>query len=284
MKYPEILSIRPEPVLSAYTDKDTMLYALSVGMGADPQTAEREFPFVYEKTLRTLPTFSALLAKGTDKILDGGAINISMILHGEQRLRVHKPLPPAARIRSSARCLNVIDKGAGKGALLFSECLIADADTGEPYCTTIMTLVCRADGGFGGPSEGGLALHEMPTGPHHKEVALRTRPDQALLYRLNGDRNPLHADPVAAKKAGFDKPILHGLCSYAFACRAVLMAYCDFDQTKIRSFDVRFSSPVYPGETIVTRLWKTGPVVSFECNVAERNVTVIKNGRCDLAE
>jgi acyl dehydratase len=283
MRFPEILSIPSEPVVSAYTDKDTILYALGLGMGADPFNTD-ELPFVYEKGLRAMPTMSAVLVAGAGKVLADGGINYTMIMHGEQRLRVHRPLPPEGRIVTRGRCLSVIDKGKDKGALLNTECTIADAKTGELYSTIIMTLFCRGDGGFGGPSEGALVPHEIPSRPHEKEVVLKTRPDQALLYRLNGDRNPLHVDPKIAAQAGFENPILHGLCTYGFACRAVLQAYCDFDSTRIKSFDARFSSPVYPGETIVTRLWKDGSTVSFECRTAERAATVIKNGRCDLVE
>jgi len=279
MRFPEILQIRPEPVISTYTDKDTILYALGVGMGAEPA----ELPFVYEKALRALPSMSAVLGRGFEKILVEGGIDFMMLLHGEQRLRVHKPLPPEGRILTSARCLSVIDKGAGKGALLNIECTISDAAKGDRYSTLITTLFCRGDGGFDGPAEGALMPHEIPTGPHDKEVPLKTRPDQAILYRLTGDRNPLHIDPAIAAQAGFEKPVLHGLCTYGFACRAVLQAYCDLDPARIKSFDVRFSSPVFPGETIVTRMWKRGSSVSFECGVAERSVTVIRNGCAELA-
>ena len=280
MRFPEILSIRPEPVVSSYSAKDTILYALGVGMGADPA----ELPFVYEKALRVLPSMSAVQGRGFEKILVEGGIDFTMLLHGEQRLRIHKLLPPAGRIVTSARCLSVIDKGAGKGALLNVECTIADAAKGDLYSTLITTLFCRGDGGFDGPTDGALMPHEVPASPHDREVLLKTRPDQAILYRLTGDRNPLHIDPAFAAQAGFEKPVLHGLCTYGFACRALLQAYCDLDPTRMKSLDVRFSSPVFPGETIVTRMWKRGPTVSFECAVAERPVTVIRNGRCELVE
>jgi acyl dehydratase len=122
----------------------------------------------------------------------------------------------------------------------------------------------------------------VPNRPHDSACALATRPDQALIYRLSGDRNPLHSDPNIAKMAGFPRPILHGLCSYGVACRAVLQTYADYDPARIKHFDVRFSAPVFPGETIETRMWKDGDVISFECVVLERGVTVIKNGRCVL--
>lgn len=282
MKYPDTLAIRSDAVLSRYDEKDTILYALGIGMAQDPLNFS-ELPFVYEKDLRVVPTMSAILSTGTGKIIEEGEVNFAMLLHGEQRLQVHRPLPPSASIRTSARCLSVIDKGVGRGALLNIECTIADGSCNDLYATMVSTLFCRGDGGFGGPTQGALIAHQVPTRAPDKQVALSTRPDQALLYRLSGDRNPLHCDLQIARLAGFERPILHGLCTYGFACRAALQAYCDYDTGRIRAFDVRFASPVYPGETIVTRMWKDGPVVSFECIVAERDVTVIRNGRCLLS-
>jgi acyl dehydratase len=283
VKYPEILSIRPEPVTVTYTDQDIMLYALGLGAGANPLDP-RDLSFVYEENLRPLPTMSVLLGRGSEKILRGGGINFVLLLHGEQRLRIHKPLTPGGRVVSTARCLEALDKGTDKGAVLFLETEIVDAATGDRHATVISTFFCRGDGGFGGPAEGSLVPHPIPSRPPDKELALATRLDQAALYRLTGDRNPLHIDPNFAKRAGFEKPILHGLCTYGIACRAVMEAYCDRDPARIKSFDTRMSSPVYPGETIVTRMWKEGAIVSFECGVAERPVTVIKNGRAEIAE
>ncbi len=279
MRYPEILSIRPEPALSSHTDKDTMLYALGIGMGLEPD----ELKFVYEDGLVAVPTMAVVMGAGSGSIFTDGGIDLGKTLHGEQRLRMHRPLPAVGTVLSSARILSIIDKGAAKGALLNVEATLADPASGEPYCTNIMTIFCRGDGGFGGSSAGGLPTHQLPTRPHDREVALKTRPDQAMLYRLTGDRNPLHVDPKFAKAAGFDHPIQHGLCTYGFACRAVMRAYCDMDPARLKALDVRFASPVFPGETIVTRMWRDGSVVSFECRVAERDVTVVTNGRAEVA-
>ena len=280
MYYPDILSIRSEPIVSSYTDKDTMLYALSIGMGSDP----RELPFVYEKALRAMPTMATQMARGVEAVILGGGIDYAMIVHGEQRLRIHKPLPATGSVASTARCLGVADKGPEKGAVVDIECALTDPETGELFASLVTSLFCRGDGGCGGPRERELVPHEVPSRPHDIEVRLPTRPDQALLFRLNGDRTALHADPEVARKVGFERPILHGLCTYGIACRALLHACCDYDPARIRSFDVRFASPVYPGETIVTRLWKDGPVVSFECEVAERSAIVLRGGRCEIAD
>lgn len=278
MKYPEILSIAPAPGEFSYDDHYTRLYALGVGAGAE----ERDLRFVYEKALQALPTMGVMMASAAGDFITHGGIDYRMIVHGEQRIAIHEPLPVKARMRSQARCLSVIDKGADKGALLNVECNVWDADTDVHHVTSTMTFFCRGDGGFGGPSDGDLVLPPVPDRPHDLECALPTLKQQAALYRLLGDVNPLHIDPEQARAVGFPGPILHGLCTYGIACRAVIRACCDDDPAKIAQFDVRFSSPVYPGETLVTRIWRDGSDLSFECTVAERDATVIRNGYCKL--
>ena len=278
MRYPEILSIRPEPAVFTYDDHYTMLYALGLGAGAEA----RDLPFVYEKDLRALPTMAVMMAQSSGDFLTKGDIDLRMIVHGEQRLTLHKPLAPAGRMVSTARCLGVVDKGKEKGALLTIECAIADAVSGERHATSTMTFFCRGDGGFGGPTTGDLPLHPVPEAPHDHEITLPTLPQQAALYRLLGDRNPLHIDPEMARAVGFPRPILHGLCTYGIACRAIMRACCDDDPAKIERFDVRFSSPVFPGEAVTTRIWRDGSNLAFECHVAERDTKVIRNGLCKL--
>jgi acyl dehydratase len=276
------LALRSEGQEFSYADRDTMLYALGVGMGANPLD-RNELPFVYENGLKVMPTQATVIAWGAGRTLETG-INFMMVVHGEQRLTVHKPLPDRATILADWRITDVVDKGAGKGAVLVAETIIRDKASGEKLVTLVSSTFARADGGFGGPAAGGPEPHPTPTRAPDAELALPTRPDQALIYRLSGDRNPLHSDPDFAKAAGFDRPILHGLCSYGITCRAVLQTYCNFDPTLIRGHDVRFSAPVFPGETIVTRMWKDTNIVSFEAGVKERpGVTVIKNGKTTLA-
>jgi acyl dehydratase len=282
IQYPEILSLSSDDFTARYTDRETMLYALGVGMGADPMN-EKELPFVYENGLKALPTMTTVIAWGAGAMTGRMGINYLMVVHGEQKLEMHKPLPSEGSIKAAVRVLGAYDKGKDKGAVIYSETVISDAVSGEKLATLVSSTFARGDGGFGGPSEGAPEPHPTPNRPHDSELAIATRPDQALIYRLSGDRNPLHSDPNVARMAGFPRPILHGLCSYGVTCRAVLQTYADYDPSRIKNFDVRFSSPVFPGETIVTRMWKDGNVVSFEASVAERNVTVIKNGRCVLA-
>ena len=280
MKYPDILSISPEPSEFAYDEDFTILYALGVGAGREPE----DLPFVYEKGLRTIPTMAVLMAQDAGAFIEQGAINYAGIVHGEQRLTLHRPLPVAGRMVSESRCLSVIDKGRDKGALVNIESTICDAQSGQLHATTMMTLFCRKDGGFGGPPDGGLPFHQIPERSHDLEVELPTLPQQAALYRLLGDKNPLHIDPDLARSVGFEMPILHGLCTYGIACRAILQACCGNDPAMIEQFDARFAAPVFPGDAITTRIWRDGRTLSFECLVVERGTTVIRNGLCMLRE
>lgn len=265
---------------TVYRDTDTLLYAISIGMGRDPLD-EKELPFVFEAgELKVVPTMAAVLGRGN--IVGGLDLDMTLVLHGEQRLTVHRPMPPKGVLISDSRIVEVLDKGPGKGALVYSETVVRLEGEDDPLLTLGGTIFARGDGGFGGPSGPTPEVHKIPDrAPDFRHVT-ETRADQALLYRLNGDRNPLHADPALAKRAGFPVPILHGLCSYAIACRAVLASVCDYDPTMIASFDVRFTSPVYPGETIATEIWVDGDVVSFRCLVEERGVVSINNGKCLL--
>jgi acyl dehydratase len=158
---------------------------------------------------------------------------------------------------------------------------LLDAD-GAPWLTITGSMFARGDGGFGGPSEGQPEPHAIPQRAPDMTVDISTRPDQALIYRMSGDRNPLHCDPAVAKMAGFPRPILHGMCTYGITCRAVLQTYAGYDATRFKSHQARFSSPVFPGETISVDLWKDADVISFEARAKERGVTVIKNGKTVL--
>lgn len=278
--YPEVLQLETRDQAFSYTERDTMLYALGVGMGADPLN-EKELPFVYENGLKALPTQATVIAWGAGPMGRVG-LNYLMVVHGEQSVELHRPLPTEASILADGKVAAVYDKGP-KGAVVVMETLIKDARDKSPIATLRSSIFARADGGFGGPSEGAPEPHKIPDRPADARVELSTRPDQALIYRLSGDRNPLHSDPSFARAAGFPRPILHGLCTYGLTCRAVVSAYCDFDPALVRSHAARFSAPVFPGETVIVDLWRDGDVVSFEARVKERDVVVIKGGRSLLA-
>lgn len=278
--YDHLMSLKSEGERFSYGDRETMLYALGVGMGRDPLAA-KELPYVYEKDLKTVPTMATVIAWGAGPLRDSG-INYLMVVHGEQKLTLHRPLPAAADIIADSRVVGAWDKGADKGAVIVTETDIRLADTDDALCTLTSTTFARGDGGFGGPTDGAPKPHALPDRAPDETIEVDTRPDQALLYRLSGDRNPLHADPEFATAAGFPAPILHGLCTYGTCCRAILGSVADYDHTAITGFDVRFSSPVFPGETILVDVWKDGPVASFRARLKERDVVVINNGKCTL--
>ena len=286
--YPDILDQRTAARTFTYGDKDVMLYALGIGLGADPMN-ETELPFVYERGLKVVPTAATVLSANNSRPAEGRPVpelpaghrqsqmNFVMMVHGEQKVELHKPLPTSGTFTAEGRTIGAWDKGEGKGAVVMNETVWTD-EKGEKAATLTMSMFYRGDGGFGGPTEGQPEPHAAPTRSPDLSVDISIRPDQALLYRLNGDRNPLHSDPEFAKRAGFPRPILHGLCTYGLTCRAVLQAITDYDPDQILSHQVRFSSPVFPGETVTVDLWKDGKAISFEARVKDRGVTVIRNG------
>jgi acyl dehydratase len=280
LDYDRLMSLAVRDRRFRYSDRDTMLYALSVGMGRDPMDAA-ERAFVYEGGgPQVVPTMAVVLAS-TGLIREIGA-DFARILHGEQRLTLHRPLPPAAEIVASSRVAGAFDKGPGRGAVLLLETTARDAADDAPLFTFVMTIIARGDGGFGGPAGSGPAPHPEPARAPDISVPFAIRPDAALLYRLNGDRNPLHADPAMAAKAGFGHPILHGLASYGMACRAVLAGALDYESRRIQTFDARFSAPVYLGDELVTDLWHEDGAIAFRCRVPARDATVLRNGLCTI--
>lgn len=282
---PEHLMNWPVPEgRQSLTVRDTMLYALGIGLGADP-TDEGQLRFVYEKNLQPLPTMAAVLAyPGFWQKDPGTGLDWVRLLHAEQSIEIHRPLPVAGELVGRTRITGLVDKGADKGALLFQERTIHDAASGEAICTAAMTSFCRGDGGFGGPSGPVPAPAEIPDRPADLVCDLPTLPQAALIYRLSGDFNPLHAEPEVARRAGFERPILHGLCTFGVAGHALLKACCGYDGSLIRSLRVRFSAPVYPGETLRTEIWRAADDdLRFRCRVLERDKLVLTNGQARLA-
>ena len=270
-------------VEQTYTEKDVMLYALGIGLGHNPLDA-KQLDFVYEKNLKVFPTIGSVLAFQGFWMRDPRAgITWVKLVHGEQRMRFHKPFSPSATVRGKIRVTHVVDKGADKGAIVVVERDIYDASDNSVLVTVQQTTFLRADGGFGVSDPAPEPLPKVPERAPDHICTLPTLPQAALLYRLNGDINPLHVDPEVADKAGFPKPILHGLCTYGVAAHAVLKTFCDYDPARLSRFDVRFSAPVYPGETIVVEMWKgEGSVVHFQAKVAERDVLVLSNGAAEV--
>ena len=281
LNYEKLMALRRTGDRFSYTDRETMLYAIGIGMSRDPYD-ENELAYTFERgKLKTVASMATVLQR--IPLLKDCGYDFSKVVHGEQRLTLHRPLEPEGEIVVDSRVLSAFDKGPGKGAVINSELAARSARDDAPLYTLVSTTFARGDGGFGGPNGAGLKPHEIPERKPDLTAAAETRIDQALLYRLSGDRNPLHADPELAKRVGFPVPILHGLCTYGTACRTILKEVAKYDHTRIRSFDVRFSAPVYPGETILTDIWVDNCVVSFRCRLQQREAIVINNGKCVLA-
>ena len=271
------------PVEQNLTKRDTILYALGVGLGADP-VDENQLKFVYEPHLQALPTMAIILGyAGPWHANPATGITRSHVVHGEQGLRIHQTLPVEGTLVGVTKVTGVVDKGKDKGALIMTECTVSDKASHKTLCTLTSTSFCRADGGFGGPSGPVKPVHAIPERAPDDVCDLPTLPQAALIYRLSGDYNPLHAEPAYARKAGFKMPILHGRCTFSVAGHALLKTCCGYDPARFRSMEGRFSSPVYPGETIRTEMWRDGNVVSFRSTVPARGVTVLNNGRAEIA-
>ena len=281
LEYDKLLSTVELDLPFTYTDADTMLYALAIGMGRDPVNTD-ELPYVYEQgePLRTVPTLATVLVP--DMFPKGLGWDYNQILHSEQRLTLYRPLPPAAELKINKRVVDAFDRGPKLGALILLEAEGRLASDDTVLFTMGCSIVARGDGGFGGPRGKGIPPHRVPRREPDLSCDIATRADQALLYRLTGDRNPLHADPSRARAVGYERPILHGLCTFGVACNAILQTICDYDYTLIEEFDARFSAPVLPGDTITTDMWQDGNVVSFSCSVKERDAVVLRNGKCTL--
>lgn len=267
-------------VRQTYGARDTILYALGLGLGADPMDPA-QLRFVFEKDLHTLPTMGVVLGYPGFWLSDPrtGA-DWKRLLHGEQSIEILHPLPPAGTVIGRTRVTDVIDKGPDKGALVLTRREITDAATGALLCRQRSTTFLRGDGGFGGPAGPLPAPHPIPDRAPDRTVSWRTLPQAALIYRLSGDPNPLHADPAVAEAAGFGRPILHGLCTFGIAGYAVMAGAAGGDPGAVRSVAARFTAPVFPGETVDTELWLEGNgIVAFRSRVAERGAVVLNNGR-----
>lgn len=280
--YDKLMALAIPQGEQTYGPKDCILYALGVGLGQDPMD-EDQLAFVYEKNLKVLPTMGAVLGHPGFwmRDLDTG-IDWVRIVNGEQGVRLHQPLKAQNTVIGRQRILEVVDKGAGKGALVFTERKVIDKPTGELIATVTQTTFCRADGGFGGPPRQTPEPHPIPSRTPDAVCDLTTRPETALIYRLSGDRNPLHAEPAVARAAGYPRPIAHGLGNFGFAGHAVLKTMCGYDPQKLLAFACRFSAPVFPGETLRTEMWHDGTVVSFRTRVVERDVIAVNNGRAEV--
>lgn len=277
----KVVGARLGSATTSWDEDRVILYHLSIGSG-DPPTSPDELAYCYEADLKVLPSFAtipAFEALLNLVALDGMDINPAMVLHGEHEIELHRPLPVRATVTSDSRVTDVFDKG--KAALVMVETVTQD-DEG-PLFTNRASLFIRGEGGFGGhpgPATGGAA----PDRTADAIVESKTLPQQALLYRLTGDKNPLHADPAFAAFGGFDRPILHGLCSFGVVCKAAVGKALGHDVTKVGGYRGRFSGVVFPGETIVTSMWIEPGVVHVDAVVKERGTPVLTNGYLTLSQ
>ena len=280
--YDKLIALKIPDREQSYTHRDTILYALGLGVGLDPLD-EGQLSCVYEKDLRALPTMAVVLAHPGfwARELDTG-IDWVKLVHGEQGLVLNKPLPPAATVVGVNRIVDVVDKGVGRGALVLSERKLFDTSNGDLLGTVTQTSFCRGDGGFGGPAKQQPPPHKVPDRPADFICDLPTSSQSALIYRLSGDYNPLHAEPAVAKAAGFGQPILHGLATFGVAGHAIVRAVCGYRVEQIASMSARFTAPVYPGETFRTEIWSDENVVSFQVRSIERDVLAIGGGQVVL--
>jgi acyl dehydratase len=279
--YPDILDLKTAGERFSYTERDAMLYALAIGFGAD-RMDERDLHFIYESQLKAVPTLATVVAWDAGLPTAQLGVDYPLVLHGEEETILHRPMPPAGSIMAESSIVEVFDKGERGGAVIVRETVLRDPDDGGLIATLRRSLLARGDGGRGGARHGPPLPHAIPGRAPDTVVAYRTMPNQAAIYRLCGDRNPLHIDPARAAAAGFDRPILHGLCTYGFTCRAVMAAFCESDPARIASHRARFSAPLFPGETLRVSLWRDGDTVSFEAEAVERAVKVIRHGKTQL--
>jgi acyl dehydratase len=280
MNYDAVKQRHFADVVQTLDERDTILYALGVGYGYDP-TDERQLRFVLEGDLVAAPTMASVLGfPGLWMAEADSTIDYAQVVHGQQALTLHRPLPSAGTVVGRTRVTAIVDKGA-RGAIVYQERTVSD-ESGQTLAVVSQASFCRGDGGLSASDPEPEAPPVTPDEPPDLVCDLPTMPQAALLYRLSGDRNPLHAEPAAAARSGFPQPILHGLATYGVAGHAILRACCDYDPTRLRGIACRFSAPVYPGETIRTELWQRDGHVHFRSRVPERGVIVLDRGLAEL--
>ena len=275
---PEAVGATSEPTRKSWTSKDALLYAVGVGAGQVPL---EELEYTTENSSgidqKVLPTMAVVLGMGGGAMGKVGSFNPAMLVHGEQAIELHRPIPVEGEIETVSEITGIYDKG--KGAVIESKATSTLVSDGQPLFSTTMSAFIRGEGGFGGDSGPALVWERPERDPDHS-VTYATRPEQALIYRLSGDRNPLHADPQFAAMGGFDRPILHGLCTYGFSGRGLLHSLCGGDAERFRSMYGRFSSPVLPGETLTVDAWVTGPGSAVFQTKGSDGRVVLDKGTC----
>jgi acyl dehydratase len=280
LNYRKIMAHRPGEIPASYSARDCILYALGIGLGMDPLDAG-QLRFVYERNLLAFPTLATTLGwmgRLTDPEF---GIDERMVVLADQRVILHRPLAPEAKLTSRPIVKEIIDKGPGNAAIIqFTRDLFAE--DGTLVATVENATLARKHGGFGGTVTEAPAPAAIPERAPDAVCDLPTPPNLALIFRLTGDTNPLHVDPERAKVAGFPRPILHGMASFGVAAHAVLRTQADYRPERLASIEARFARPVFPGETIRTEMWRDGSDVAFRCRTVERGEVAIDNGLARL--
>ncbi|MGA7489831.1 MAG: MaoC/PaaZ C-terminal domain-containing protein [Xanthobacteraceae bacterium] len=277
LNYERIMAYRPADIAVDYGQRDCILYALGIGLGMDPLDPGA-LKFVYERAgLEAFPTMAAVLGWPGRMTDPAFGVDERLVVAGDLKVVLHRPLASQARLISRPRVKEVIDKGPGNAAIILNTRDLLATD-GTLVATVDNSTFARKHGGFGGTATQTPPQHAVPQTAPQQVCDLPTPPNLALLYRLNGDENPLHADPQRAREAGFERPILHGAASFGIAAHAVLRACADYQPQRLASIEARFSRPVFPGEMIRTEMWRAGERVSFQCRVVGRDEIVLSNG------
>ncbi len=274
---PDAVGSKGEPTEHSWTSKDCLLYALGVGAGTG------ELAFTTENTSSTpqqvLPTMAVVLGAGGFGAMGSvGTFNPAMLVHGEQAIELHGLIPTEGTVSTVSEVTGIFDKG--KGAVVQTRSTSTLTGTGQPLFTNVSSVYIRGEGGWGGDRGPSGPRNLAPERDPDHVARYPTLPDQALIYRLSGDRNPLHSDPEFAALGGFPKPILHGLCTYGFTGRALLHSLCGSDPARFTSMEGRFSSPVFPGEALAVKIWRTGDGDAVFQTCGDDGRVVLDAGRC----
>ena len=276
---PDAVGTKSEPSRHSWTSKDALIYALGVGAGAADPLQELEFTTenTSDTPQRALPTIAVVLGGMGGGFGAIGSFNFAMLVHGEQGITLHREIPVEGELESVSEITGIYDKG--KGAVVVSESTATLVSTGEPLFSTRMSAFIRGEGGWGGDRGPSGTPNQAPDRDPDHTITLQTRHDQALIYRLSGDRNPLHSDPAFAAMGGFDRPILHGLCTYGFTGRGLLHELCGSDPARFKGLDARFSSPVMPGEALTVKAWVEGDGTAIVQTCGQDGRVVLDAGR-----
>jgi acyl dehydratase len=278
--YPEILAVQCAEQTLHWTETDHILYALAIGFGSTP--GQDSLRYVYEKSLQTVPAVCSTIARRFHPDLSTIGIDFGRVVLLSQRTEFHKSMSIPLTIRSQPRIHELYDLGASRGAVIMVETVLRDAHDDSKIATVTAGLLARADGGMGGNADERPARHSIPGRRADDTVEYLVPYNQGLLYRLLGDRNPLHVDPAAARQQDYSGPILHGLSTYGMMCRAILERVVDHDGARMKSLEMRFTSPVFPGDLIAIDIWNDDGTVSFVARNVTRDAKVVDNGRSDL--